>query len=116
MINYKTTIRKPKTMQALSLPDKLTEILPLCKAFQRKNRNYKIQTDDWHVLCHEDGGFKRWLNQQDFPARFNAAEFSVLAARAYLALAELDRSQIPHFSPLSVTDVTKWARKARQLY
>lgn len=67
------------------------------------------------MLCHEGGGFKRWLNQQSFPARFNAAEFSALAARAYLALAELDHSQIPHFSPLSVTDVTKWARKGQTI-
>lgn len=115
MINYKTPIQKPKNTQALSLPDKLNEILPLCRSFQRKPRNYKIETDAWHVLCHKGGGFTRWLNQQEFPTRFNAVEFSALAARAYLALAELDLSQIPHFSPLSVNDVVKWARQGNLL-
>lgn len=111
MINCKTAIPNPKTAQTLSLPDKFSEILPLCKAFQAKPRNAKIETDDWHMLCHQFGGFTRWLNQQEFPTRFNAVEFSALAARAYLALAELDHSQIPHFAPFSVTDVVKWARQ-----
>ncbi|KJV07553.1 hypothetical protein VZ94_04185 [Methylocucumis oryzae] len=47
MINCKTPIQKPKTTQILSLPDKLSEILLLCKAFQKKTRNAKIETDDW---------------------------------------------------------------------
>ncbi|PPD48800.1 MAG: hypothetical protein CTY16_05380 [Methylobacter sp.] len=114
MINCKTPIQKPKTTQAVSLPDKLNEILPLCKAFQTKPRNAKIETDDWHMLCHQFGGFTRWLNQQEFPTRFNAVEFSALAARAHLALAELDHSQIPHFAPLSVTDAVKWARQGNK--
>ncbi|GAB6141466.1 hypothetical protein JCM14076_21950 [Methylosoma difficile] len=115
MINCKTAIQNSKTAQGLSLPDKLNEILPLCKAFQAKPKNAKIETDDWHVLCHKGGGFKRWHKQQFFPATFVAAEFSALAARAYLALAELDNSQIPHFAPLSVTDVVKWARQGNKI-
>jgi len=113
MISCKTPIQKPKTTQALSLPNKLTEILPLCEAFKRKRRNSKIETDDWHLLCHQNGGFNRWQKQQDFPARFNAPEFSALSARTYLALAELDLSHIPHFAPFSVRDAVKWANQSK---
>jgi len=115
MVNCKTRRQHLKTTQAFSLPDTLSEIVPLCQAFQRKPRNYRIESDEWHVLCHKGGGFTRWLNQQEFPSRFIAAEFSALAARAYLALAELDPAQIPCFSPLSVTDVVKWARQGHVL-
>lgn len=114
MINCKTPIRKPKTQQALSLPDKLTEILPFIESFNRTSRNDRLQTD-WHCLCHESGGFERWHNQQFYPARYNAVEFSALAARAYQALAELDLSQIPLFAPFSVRDVAKWADQSKSI-
>jgi hypothetical protein len=119
-INCKTPIRKTKTPQtpARRLPDKpdeLTELLPLIQAFCKKDRNYRIETDPWHLLCHQGGGFKRWQAQQDFPHRIVAVEFSALAGLAYLALAEQDTAQIPCFSPSHATKVAAWARKGHAL-
>jgi hypothetical protein len=55
--------------------------IKICMASQRKPRNYKLQTDGWHVLCREGGGFIRWLNQQEFPVLFDAADFSALLCK-----------------------------------